>query len=118
MGLIDKDLEEITKYLKELPKDNVMCFPVSLAEFVTYITGKKVLWGGHSYGFKELEPFFPVLRKKIEYFIHNYDINYILVDNDYVKLEDFIEDKNLIGLSEERGRYKLYEIRNDCIEIL
>ena len=116
MGLIDKDLEEITKYLKELPEDNVMCFPVSVAEFVTYVTGKKVLWGGHSYGFKELEPFFPVLRKKIEYFIHNYDINYILVDNDYVKLDDFIEDTNLITLSEERGRYKLYEIRNDCIE--
>ena len=113
MGLIDNDLEEITKYLKELPKNNVMCFPVTLAEFVTYITGKKVLWGAHSYGFKELESFFPILRERIEYFIHNYNINYVLVDNDYVKLEDFMENKKIISLLRERGKYMLYKI---CID--
>ncbi|MCK4526050.1 hypothetical protein KAW18_01660 [candidate division WOR-3 bacterium] len=111
MGLIDKDLEEITDYLKELPRDNVMCFPVALAEFVTYITGKKVLWGGHSSGFKELEVFFPILKEKVEYFIHNYGINYVLVDNDYVTIEDFMKNKNMISLIKQKGKYSLYEIR-------
>lgn len=111
MGLIDRDLEDITNYLKDLPKDNVMCFPVALAEFVTYITGKKVLWGGHSSGFKELEVFFPILKEKVEYFIHNYGINYVLVDNDYATIEDFMKNKNMISLIKQKGKYSLYEIR-------
>lgn len=84
----DNDLIELLKYIKELPRDNIACFPAHYCERIAYFCKKKTLWGGHSYGYDKLEPFLPVLLKPLEYFIETYNISYCLLNEKYVSIED------------------------------
>ncbi|HIE13945.1 TPA: hypothetical protein EYP70_01595 [Candidatus Bathyarchaeota archaeon] len=82
-----------------------------MPDIVAYKTGKKVLWGGHSYGFKMLEPIFPVLKMRLGEVVKKYGINYILLFKEYLPdFENFSEKELSIRKLEEDGEYVLYEV--------
>jgi len=107
---IDNNLIEIFKYINRLPGKNILCIPLKLSDAAAYFTRKKILWGGHSYGFKKLEEFFPVIRKKIEDIIVKYDVDYILVDKRYLNIFDLIKTKGFIVRVYKRGDYVIYSV--------
>jgi hypothetical protein len=69
--------------LAALPKGRVAVFPLQSAEAVAASTHHAVLWGGHGYGFRRLEGFFPVLSQPLTKYLREYEINWILWDDRY-----------------------------------
>jgi len=61
-----------------------MCFPFQLMEHVACLANKRVLWGGHGYGFNELRQVFPVIRTDFRDLIKRYNLRFILVQNSYL----------------------------------
>ena len=57
------------------------------ADFVAYNGDKGVVWGGHSGNLHKFEEFYPVLRKPIEYFVEQYAVDYLVLDNAYTSPE-------------------------------
>lgn len=108
LAVIDPDFSRILNYIKQLPRDNIMCLPYAHCEAIAYFCRKKTLWGAHSYLDEKIESFFPVLLKPVEYFISFYKLSYCLVNKDFVSLDDLhINIKYKIIL--EEGRYVLLE---------
>jgi hypothetical protein len=104
------DLMGIMALLVALPGERVLCFPSTISDTVAYHTRKKTLWGGHGYGFKNLEPFFPILEKPVEHFLEKYDISYLLLDKQYVKFDEFRFEEKAVELLKENGRFSLYQV--------
>ena len=92
------DLVEAADYLRELPGKAVLVLPTMYADFVAYKAAKPVVWGGHSGDLKKFEEFFPVIRKPLNYFIHQYEVDYVLLDLAYTKPSDLQADHALIPL--------------------
>jgi hypothetical protein len=108
LATVDADLHEVMGYIKKLPRDNMMCLPASHCEHIAYFCRKKVLWGGHSYGYDKVELIYPVLLKPIEYFIQTYNISYCLLNQNYVSLPDLrLSIKYKIIMN--KGQYCLVE---------
>lgn len=106
-GNIGNELMEIINYLNQTSKEGIMAISNFSADAIAYFTRKKVCWGGHSSGWNRLQDWFPVLKKPIEYFFEKYQLNYLLIDTDYVNI-DYLKLKNFSLLLTE-GRYTLYE---------
>lgn len=107
---INNDLIKTFNYLEKLPENNILCIPLKLSDAAAYFTRKKILWGGHSYGFKKLEEFFPIIRGKIEDIIVKYDINFILLDIKYLSIHELIKDKKLILKIYKNENYTVYKV--------
>ena len=84
-----------------------MAIPNFSADGLAYFTHKKVCWGGHSSGWDKLEEWFPVLKQPIEYFFDKYQLNFLLIDTEYVNI-DYLKLKNFSLLFYE-GKYALYK---------
>ena len=82
------ELAATAEYLRELPGERVLVLPTMYADFVCYNAGKAVVWGGHSGNLSKLEEFFPVLRCPVSYFVRQYQVNYLVLDQAYASLED------------------------------
>ena len=98
---------KIISYLKNTSKEGVMAISNFPADAIAYFAGKKVCWGGHSSGWDKLEEWFPVLKQPIEYFFKKYQLNYLLIDTDYVNIDYLKLEKIFLLLNE--GKYALYE---------
>lgn len=107
---ITDSLKEVSFFLNELPKDVILCLPLSYADYIVYFTNKKVLWGTHSAGFKKIEGFFPVLQKPLDNFIDKYDVGYILLDTNYVKPEIINLPNEKIRIKKEIKPFIIYEV--------
>ena len=81
------DLAEAAEYLKSLPGKNVLVLPTMYADYVAYASAKGVVWGGHSGNLDRLSEFFPVMRHRLEYFVERYAVEYVLLDEGYVRPE-------------------------------
>jgi hypothetical protein len=79
------DLAEAASYLRRLPGKRVLVLPSMYADFVAYNADKAVVWGGHSGNLDKFEEFYPVLRKPLEYFVERYGVDYIVLDQAYVR---------------------------------
>ncbi|MBV9598743.1 MAG: hypothetical protein JOZ87_17995 [Chloroflexi bacterium] len=104
------DLVEASEYLRQQPGRHVLVLPTMYADFVTYHSGKGVVWGGHSGDLRRLEEFFPVVRKPLSYFFERYAVDYLLLDLAYttlatLKLESATEPLN------QFGSIALYQVR-------
>jgi hypothetical protein len=75
---VDSGLNAMIDALRPQPRGIVMCVPGSWYEVVSYKTGHPVLWGGHGYGFKRLEPTWPRLLMPIGELLRRYDVRYLL----------------------------------------
>src|SRR5438105_15843631 len=81
------DLAQAAAYLRGLPGDRVLVLPTMYADFVAYAARKAVVWGGHSGDLHKFEEFFPVLRKPLHYFLERYSVDYLVLDQAYVRPE-------------------------------
>ncbi|MGB4116677.1 MAG: hypothetical protein WBK51_09045 [Polaromonas sp.] len=72
------DFKEVIRYISALPKANLAVFPLQSAEPVAARTHHAVLWGGHGYGFGNMEDFFPVLTRPLETFFTRHFVNWVL----------------------------------------
>ena len=97
------------EHLEALPEGVVLCFPQHWYDLVAYKTKKKVVYGGHGFGFKLLEPIFPRILKPILEIIKGYKVQYLLTH------EGYLPDIFIRELSEHNmttfGRYHLYTLK-------
>jgi hypothetical protein len=77
-GRVDTGLSEMLEKLRSQPPGVVICVPANWYEVVSYKTGQPVLWGGHGYGFKGLEPIWPRLLLPIREVVARYNVRYLL----------------------------------------
>ena len=106
-GKIDGDLESALAYLRDCPRGTVMCGR-SEYDVVAYKTRQPVLYGGHGYGFKMLEPTYPRLLVTVDILIRNYGVKYILFEDGYLTskfIADIPQHKVL-----DFGRFKVISI--------
>lgn len=108
---VGRQFGHIFDYLKGQGDVGVLCLPVHSADAVAYHTGKRVFWGAHSAGFEKIEPFFPVLKMRVEEYFRQYPLDYLLLLTDYAPPEH-------LGLSPdefvpvlEQPPYVLYHYR-------
>ena len=106
---VDEDMDHVLKHLKDMPNGVVMCFPQHWHDLVAYKTNKKVLFGGHGFGFKLLEPIFPRLLKPVSEIIADYKVKYILSYEGYLP-ENFINELPVDTLK-PFGDYRLYSLK-------
>jgi hypothetical protein len=107
---IDKNFEKILQKLKDLPRGVAWCLPSSWHEPVAYKTGHSVLYGGHGYGFKLLEPTFPRLLLPVNEIVTRYQVRYLLTMEGMLT-EECIADMPEASLITE-GEYLLYCFEN------
>ena len=77
-----EDLDDTLQFLRSQPPAVVMCLPPQLYDTVAYQTGHAVLFGGHGYGFRRLEPVFPRLLLRLDEAIEHYRVAYLLARQD------------------------------------
>ena len=105
---LDENLQLLLNELNKLPAGAVMFLPAQWYDMIAFNTEKSVLYGGHGYGFRLLEPVFPVLRLSTKELAENYNLRYLLTTEGYLnkKFLDSIEPKNKIDF----GLYQIIEI--------
>lgn len=107
---IPHGLAEAARNLASLPGDGVLCLPYGYADYTCYHSGKRVLWGGHSGDWRQLEVLAPVITVRLPELMQRYGVRYVLIDALYARPED-------VGLREclePKGcwdSFELYEFR-------
>ncbi|MDQ6670166.1 MAG: hypothetical protein M3069_05365 [Chloroflexota bacterium] len=102
------DLAEAASYLRRLPGKRVLVLPSMYADFVAFNADKAVVWGGHSGDLTRFEEFFPVLRKPLAYFVEQYAVDYVVLDQAYVQPERLGIDSSVAPL-DRFGPIVVYE---------
>ncbi len=75
---VDSGLTAMLETLRRQSPGVVMCVPGNWYEVVAYETDHPVLWGGHGFGFKRLQPIWPRLLLPINQLVEQYDVRYLL----------------------------------------
>ena len=78
------------------------------ADFVAYNGRKAVVWGGHSGNLSRFAEFFPVLRRPVEYFVDRYAVDYLVLDEAYVRPDRLGLESSLAAL-DRFGPITVYE---------
>lgn len=79
----DRGFQAAIEHLAKLPGGRVAVFPVTAADEVACRTPHAVLWGGHGYGFRRLEPIFPVIREPLSVVLQKNGCDWLLLDERY-----------------------------------
>jgi len=104
----DEDWDAVVKHVKNLPPGPILCLPYGRADALAYATGRPVVWGGHGYGFRELEPLFPRLLVPVAEVRRRYGVRYLLTeDRQPAAFEAAVGDAQAAA---EFGRYKLLSL--------
>lgn len=91
------DFDDALAYLETLPPNRVAVFPLQAAESVAAKTSHAVLWGGHSFGFNQLEGFFPVLSESLSTILPKHRVKLILWDSEWWPMgEKTLKNENLL----------------------
>lgn len=77
------DFDEVIQYICALPKANFAVFPLQSAESVAAKTHHAVLWGGHGFGFGNMEGFFPVLTKPLATYFDRHFVTWVLWNSSF-----------------------------------
>jgi len=87
---IKKELWEVFHLIDEQPGEvRLMSVPLLLADSAMYFSKAKVLSTDSSIAhLKHYDDFFPVLKKPLNQILKQYSITHLLVNSDYVKLEE------------------------------
>ena len=107
---LEAALAVVIAHLKERPDGVVMCFPQHWHDVIAYFSGKKVLFGGHGYGFRKLDPIFPLVRQPICEIIKRYGVRYLVTYKNYLP-DSFVNDLPRSSVN-RFGDYYLYEFQD------
>ena len=80
----DRDFEALVQHLAALARGRLAVFPLTAADELACRTPHAVLWGGHSYGFRRLEPIFPVVREPLAEVLSRHGCDWLAFDADYL----------------------------------
>ena len=89
--------------------DGVLCLPPMYADYVTFTSGKKVLWGGHSGDLSRFEAVHPVIRRPLEELIREYRLEFVLLDLSYTDASQIRLAHRLREIS-RHGEFALYRV--------
>jgi hypothetical protein len=103
---VDDGLAGMIEVLRGEPAGVVMCLPISWSEVVSYKTGHPVLWGGHGYGFRRMEPVWPRLLIPVRELLSRYGVRYLLT-MDGMLPESFARELPVARVA-HHGEYRLY----------
>lgn len=108
----EDDLGAAIGKLKGMPAARIAAFPVTASERIALETDHSVFWGGHGYGFRNLEPHFPVARVPVHEALASYGVSYALLDSAWWP-EGSAVFANELGdpLPERFGPWLLYSLR-------
>ncbi len=102
-------LQAVARHLSALPGERVACLPTMYADYVSYKSGKQILWGGHSGDPERLDGFYPVITRPLEEFFAQYRIDYFVLDLDYVSVKRLRLDLYLKQL-ETFDRFAIFSV--------
>ena len=75
--------DEAIRHISALTKANFAVFPLHAAEPVAARTHHAVLWGGHGFGFGNMEGFFPVLMKPLSIYFGRHRVAWVLWNSSF-----------------------------------
>jgi hypothetical protein len=107
---VDHQFEKLLNHLKSAPKGAVMCFPQQWYDIIAYKTGQPVLYGGHGFGLKLLEPVFPRLLLPMREIIKRYNVRYLIIMEGYIPTS-FLSDFSYRSVL-DFGQYRFYDLAN------
>jgi len=105
-GRKDVNLDKMIAFIRTLPYGPIICLPPQWYDAVAYKTSYPVLFGGHGYGFKLLEPTFPRILEPINTLVNRYGVKYILTLEGYLT-EKFLHDIKYFKI-ESIGKCRLF----------
>lgn len=107
-----RDEEATIRFLGSMSKTRIAVFPFTLAERFAYETPHAVFWGGHGLGFKQLEPYWPIMRETIRKSLLKWGIRFVILDSNWWKKgEKIFCDETGDCAPMNIGRFILYQIK-------
>lgn len=101
------DLQLTAADLAAADGDGVLCLPPMYADFLSFASRKKVLWGGHSGDLSKFEALYPVIRRPLDQLIDEYELDYVMLDLAYTSPEQLRLADRLRRIS-GHGTFVLY----------
>jgi len=98
-------LAEVVTFLRAAPRGAVWCLPLLPSDRIACETDQPVLYGGHGYGFRLLEPIFPRITVPVSTICQRYDVRYIVTVDGY--LPAAIKTELQIRESMRLGAYRI-----------
>ncbi len=108
----DTAFEETVDFIRESELNRIMCIPAMISDEVAHRSGKSVLWGGHGYGFKLIEPYFPVLRISPQEAVGNWNAGAVIIDKSY--WPDHMDEfpSSVFRAVMQKGSFIVYAVNN------
>ncbi|MBK5255960.1 MAG: hypothetical protein JJE39_08000 [Vicinamibacteria bacterium] len=81
---VPSGLRALTDRMASLPEGSVACLPGGYSDYVTYRSGRSVLWGSHSGSLDKFELVSPVWRERVEVAARRFGVRYLIVERAFV----------------------------------
>lgn len=88
VNLLDNDFWKFTEEIKNQRWDRFIVLPIQKTYAFAWLTGKKILHFLGARGFWQAKDWFPQIRKPLPAFYDEYNIDYVALDERYVKPTD------------------------------
>ncbi len=76
----DETMKALVSHLLQLAPTRVALYPFAAAERIAAETPHSVFWGGHGYGFRTLEPYWPVVREPVGSALRRHGVTHAALD--------------------------------------
>ena len=108
----DISADQLILHLEKIPPTNVAAFPVTFTEKIALMTNHSVFWGGHGFGFRILEPYWPVMKEPIRKTLADWNISYAILNIDWWPEGQTIFSEETGDSSPKLfGNWALYEVK-------
>jgi hypothetical protein len=104
-------LAALIEYLRQKPRGRILCVPQRVSDALAYQTEHDVVWGGHGYGFGNLEPLFPRWLIRLDEVLERYRVDYLLVEDRGEIPERFEQELGALSPIGTFDAYRLYSPR-------
>ena len=111
----ENGLDEAIEHLRS-HNGVISVMPCSFAERIAAETDGSVLWGGHSLGFKKLEPYWPVMKVPFRTIVDEYQVEWLLINRHWSEGAGSLWQEEVDRLSDSQipfGDWLLMHIRSD-----
>lgn len=104
-------LRASTLRFSSLPEGGVVCLPGGYSDYVTYQTGRAVLWGSHSGSLEKFELVAPVWRERVEHAARRFGVRYLIVERAYVDPKVLSLDSGCALIAQDGG-FDLFDLQS------
>jgi hypothetical protein len=77
-------LRALAETLESSPSGGVVCLPGGYSDYITYKTGRPVLWGSHSGSLEKFQLVAPVWRERVEDAARRHGVRHLIVERAWV----------------------------------